>query len=133
VLSEILSFRTPSIVLALKKKTYGKHDVSETGSVSVLRCGKKPILLGPLERASLNHWIIRPVIEAQQNRFFPHLRRKHPVSETSCFPLFVFNTRTMDRVRNPNISESYTPSSESYSNYCEYQRFAGTHCLHLQD
>jgi hypothetical protein len=23
----------------------------------------------------------------------------------------------MDRVRKPNISESYTPSSESYSNY----------------
>jgi hypothetical protein len=28
-----------------------------------------------------------------------------------------FNTRTMDKVRKPNISESYTPSSESYSNY----------------
>jgi hypothetical protein len=27
------------------------------------------------------------------------------------------NTRTMDRVRKPNISESYTPSSESYSNH----------------
>jgi hypothetical protein len=26
-------------------------------------------------------------------------------------------TRTMDRVRKPNISESDTPSSESYSNY----------------
>jgi hypothetical protein len=48
-LSEILSFRTLSIVLVLKNK--GKHDVSETGSFSVLRCGKKPILLGPLERA----------------------------------------------------------------------------------
>jgi hypothetical protein len=23
----------------------------------------------------------------------------------------------MDRVRKPNVSESYTPSSESYSNY----------------
>jgi hypothetical protein len=28
-------------------------------------------------------------------------------------------TRTMDRVRKPNISESDTPSSESYSNYLE--------------
>jgi cell division inhibitor SulA len=28
-----------------------------------------------------------------------------------------FNTRTMDIVRKLNISESYTPSSESYSNY----------------
>jgi hypothetical protein len=32
-----------------------KHNVSETGSVSVLRWGKTPTLLGPLERANLNH------------------------------------------------------------------------------
>jgi hypothetical protein len=31
-----------------------KHNVSETGSVSVLRWGKIPTLLGPLERANLN-------------------------------------------------------------------------------
>jgi hypothetical protein len=31
--------------------------------------------------------------------------------------LFVFCTRTMDIVRKLNVSESYTPSSESYSNY----------------
>jgi hypothetical protein len=37
--TEILSFRTISIVLVLKTNQ-GKHDVSETGSVSVLRCGK---------------------------------------------------------------------------------------------
>jgi hypothetical protein len=30
-------------------------------------------------------------------------------------------SRTMAKVRKPNISESYTPSSESYSNYL-YQR-----------
>jgi hypothetical protein len=53
---EILGFRTLSIVLVLKKQTKEKHDFSETGSVSVLRSGKKPILLGPLERASLIHW-----------------------------------------------------------------------------
>jgi hypothetical protein len=35
-----------------------KHDLSETGSVSVLRCGgrKTSTLLGPLDRANLNHW-----------------------------------------------------------------------------
>jgi hypothetical protein len=37
-----------------------------------------------------------------------------------------FNTRTMDIVRKLNISESYTPSSESYSNYthiyCRFRR-----------
>jgi hypothetical protein len=35
-----------------------KHNVSETGSVSVLRWGKTPTLLGPLERANLNHWTV---------------------------------------------------------------------------
>jgi hypothetical protein len=41
-----------------------------------------------------------------------------PVSETSCCSSVVLLiTRTMDRVRKPNISESYVPSSESYSNY----------------
>jgi hypothetical protein len=36
-----------------------KHDVSETGSVSVLRWRreKTPTQLGPLERANLSHWI----------------------------------------------------------------------------
>jgi hypothetical protein len=35
-----------------------KHDVSETGSVSVLWCcgEEKTSQLGPLERADLNHW-----------------------------------------------------------------------------
>jgi hypothetical protein len=33
-----------------------KHNVSETGSVSVLRWGKTPTQLGPLERPNLNHW-----------------------------------------------------------------------------
>jgi hypothetical protein len=48
--------------------------VSETGSVSVLRWGKTPTLLGPLERASLNHWILfreglgtRRLIETRQD------------------------------------------------------------------
>jgi hypothetical protein len=35
-----------------------KHDVSETGSVSILRREEKsPTQLGPLERANLDHWI----------------------------------------------------------------------------
>jgi hypothetical protein len=34
-----------------------KHDVSETRSVSVLRCGgKTSTQLGPLDRANLNNW-----------------------------------------------------------------------------
>jgi hypothetical protein len=34
-----------------------RHNVSETGYVSVLRLGRKtPTLLGPLKRANLKHW-----------------------------------------------------------------------------
>jgi hypothetical protein len=33
-----------------------KHSILETGSVSVLRWGKTPTLLSPLERANPNHW-----------------------------------------------------------------------------
>jgi hypothetical protein len=40
----------------IKKQTKGNTNVSETGSVPVLKCGKKHILLGPLERASPSHW-----------------------------------------------------------------------------
>jgi hypothetical protein len=37
---------------------YREHNVSETGSVSVLRSGgKTPTLLGPLERDKLNQWV----------------------------------------------------------------------------
>jgi hypothetical protein len=36
-LTEILGFRTLSIVLVVEKQTKKQHDVSETGSVSVLR------------------------------------------------------------------------------------------------
>jgi hypothetical protein len=43
---------------SVQKNKSDKNNVSETGSVSVLRwIGQgRPIQLGPLERASLNHW-----------------------------------------------------------------------------
>jgi hypothetical protein len=49
-------FSTLSIVFYVEDKKY--HNVSEIGSVSVLRWmgHDKPTQLGPLERASLNHW-----------------------------------------------------------------------------
>jgi hypothetical protein len=38
-------------------KNTGEHNVSETGSVYVLRWGRETSTqLGPLERANLNHW-----------------------------------------------------------------------------
>jgi hypothetical protein len=58
--SELLSFWTLSIVQYSRnpKKKIREHNVSETGSVSVLRSGGggTPSLLGPLEIANLNHW-----------------------------------------------------------------------------
>jgi hypothetical protein len=51
-----------------------KHDVSETGSVSIFRCvggeGKTPTQLGPLGRVNLNHWAT-PVRFTQ---LFNHMR-----------------------------------------------------------
>jgi hypothetical protein len=53
--SELLSFWTLSIVQYSKK--IKEHNVSETGSVSVLRSGGgTPSQLGLLETANLNHW-----------------------------------------------------------------------------
>jgi hypothetical protein len=46
-------FSDLSIVRILNKS---EKNVSETGSVSVLRWRKTPTVLDPLERASLNHW-----------------------------------------------------------------------------
>jgi hypothetical protein len=53
--TELMSFQTSSIVQILKNYKI-KHYVLETGSVSILRWGETPTLLGPLERANLNHW-----------------------------------------------------------------------------
>jgi hypothetical protein len=44
------------------KQLEQKHDVSETESVSVLRWGETPTLLGPLERANLDHWTVIIII-----------------------------------------------------------------------
>jgi hypothetical protein len=55
--TELLGFWTFSIVWYSRE-----HDVSETGSVSVLRWrwgGKTRTQLSPLERANLNHWNTR--------------------------------------------------------------------------
>jgi hypothetical protein len=66
---------------------FGKHNVSETGSISVFREGgeKSPTLLGPLERANLKSL-------DQQATFIPHpphLRMEtDPVSETLSFLVF---------------------------------------------
>jgi hypothetical protein len=70
------------------------HNVSETGSVSVLRwMGQdKPTQLGPLERASLNRWTLWYFLSSTY--------------------------KTMDKVQNkPNSSVQYTPSSESFQVY----------------
>jgi hypothetical protein len=72
-----------------------KHDVSETGSVSVLRCrGKTPTQLRP------NHWLALTKGPNTVGVFLPHLRLEtDAVSETSCFLV----PRTTDGGRSPKI------------------------------
>jgi hypothetical protein len=59
------------------------------------------------------------------------------------FHCYLGKIRTMDKIRNPNISVCYTPSSEPYSIYCHlgfmpcrpgevYWHVRGTCCLHLR-
>jgi hypothetical protein len=64
-----------------------KHNVSETGSVSVVRWGKTPTLLGPLERAHLT-W-------GRKQIQFP---------KRCVFHCYLGKIRTMDKVRKPSIS-----------------------------
>jgi hypothetical protein len=101
-------FWTLSIALYVEDKKY--HNVSETGSVSVLRwMGQdKPTLLGPLERA--RDWV------GLSCPF--HLRTEtDPVSETLWY--FLSSTyKTMDKVqKKPNSSVQHTPWSESFQVY----------------
>jgi hypothetical protein len=82
-------FWTLSIVLYVEDKK--SHNVSETGSVSVRWMGQdKPTQLGPLERASLSHWIQSP----KRCGIFclPHTRRWIK-SETSPIALYNINHR----------------------------------------
>jgi hypothetical protein len=62
-----------------------KHEVSETGSISVLRRGEGTYSVGPLER------VISNFNGAQQSRCLPsHLRTEpDPVSETLCDPVIL--------------------------------------------
>jgi hypothetical protein len=63
-------------------KTKKSHNVSETGSVSVLRfMGQdKPTQLGPLERASLNHWTYKTMDKVQNK---PNSSVQHTPSSES--------------------------------------------------
>jgi hypothetical protein len=49
--------------------TTRKHNISETGSVSALKWGgETPTLLGPLERANLNHGIFNAQFVSSSTR-----------------------------------------------------------------
>jgi hypothetical protein len=95
--SELLGFWTLSIIRY--SKNTGGHNVSEAGSVSILRWGGEiSTVLGPLERSNLSHWT-RPLSPEDGNR--------------SSFRNFVFYSvfRTPDEEQSPKISNSecYTP------------------------
>jgi hypothetical protein len=73
------------------------HNVSEAGSVSVLRwMGQdKPTQLGPLERASLNHWTWTCGIFS-----LSHTRRwiKSKTSSIALYRLRMFESRVLRRI-----------------------------------
>jgi hypothetical protein len=111
-LPEILVFlRTLSIVLVLKNKL--RKTRRRFGNWICFRpqVRERPILLGPS--------ITGLALSKGPNRIGFSLtwgRKQIQFPKRRVFLSLLFNTRTMDRVRKPNISESYTPSSESYSN-----------------
>jgi hypothetical protein len=108
--SKLLGFRTLSIVRILNNEKK-KDDVWETWSVSVLRWGKTLTLLGPLERANLNHWTpmsetlsyINTGEQAESMRANRKKCNKHFSKARTCVE--------------PSNSVCYTPSSEPYRIY----------------
>jgi hypothetical protein len=85
-----------------------KHNVSDLGLLPSSDDGsKKPTLLGPLGRASLNHCYKGP------NRVDVSLP-SHEDGNGSIFRNFVFSSylefRTMDTAQKPSHSECYTPN-----------------------
>jgi hypothetical protein len=81
-----------------------KRDVSETGSVSVLRWRETLTLLGPLERAVVQWW--RLALSKGPNRVGVSLHLKtetDPVSETSCFSFNYLESRRWIKSENQVI------------------------------
>jgi hypothetical protein len=77
-----------------------KHDVSETGSVSVLKWeGKTPTQLVLLERANFNQW-------GRKQFQFPKRR-----------VFYFIENRTIEKAQKPSNSVCYTPSSEPFRIY----------------
>jgi hypothetical protein len=96
-------FWTLSIVW-YSKNTHKKHNVSETGSVAVIRWGGGRHLLPWVSR---NH-SIGPT---------PHLRTEtHPVSE-QLRSVVLLEYKTVDNVQKPCNPECYAPSSEPFIIY----------------
>jgi hypothetical protein len=66
--SELLGFQIQSIIGILEVR---KHNVSEPGSVPILRSGGETLsLLGPLERANLNLWTTPSQSQSQSQSYF---------------------------------------------------------------
>jgi hypothetical protein len=92
------------IVLYVEDKKY--HNVSETGSVSVLRwMGQdKPTQLGPLERASLNHWTKTSPIALYN---IHHRQNPYKIIVSPCFLLVGFLHRSLVWRPELQTEESY--------------------------
>jgi hypothetical protein len=99
-----------------------KHDVSETGSVSVIGYGEEDtysvVSLRKCQRQSLDTM-------AQQSRCLPPHTwgRKQSQFPKRCF----LQHLTMDKVQKPSNSKYYTPSSEPFRIY--FERYYPGFCL----
>jgi hypothetical protein len=97
-----------------------EHDVSKSGSFPVLRwVWATSTLLGPLERANLDHWIylLRLALsDAPNSRSIPLTRGLNQIQFLKRCVFLEY--RTMDRVKkNPSSSACYTPPSEPFRIY----------------
>jgi hypothetical protein len=99
-----------------------KHNVSEIGSVSILRSGwgEEPVQLGPLERAksSILTWGRKPIKFPKRCVFlFLEYRKTNKVQKPTTAEYY---TRTMNKVQKPTTAEYYTPSLEPFRIYLHF-------------
>jgi hypothetical protein len=112
-------FRTLSIIWNPKRNTKD-HNVSETGSVSLLRWGGggRHIMCWVCQKANLNHWT-RLALSNGPNRVgvshpLPEDRNRSSFWNTVFFHVFLLEYQTINKAQKPCNPECYIPSSEPF-------------------
>jgi hypothetical protein len=89
----------------------GKHNILETGYVSVFRWGEvkeTPTLFGPLETANLNHWTALSKGPNRVGVSSPHLKTETDPGSLNVLLSRYLEFRTVDKFHKPNDSKRYT-------------------------